>query len=292
MVIPSQQNELSFSLERYELKYLIPSWLVEPISDFLSPYCSLDKYSENSDDGYYPVKSLYFDTPGYLFLKKRRYGAASRINMRVRAYGDAPGQPVFFEVKHKINHMVKKYRTPFFGENWPDILNSPDTPWDGLMYSNLKTGPDLFIRLSHSYDATPKILTQYRRKAYFSTIDDYARVTFDRDLQCQIQDEYKLTPDTYGMSNYDDASTFDPETGVILELKCYCANVPLWMLDLIRHFNLKRGRFSKYAAAMETVFLSMGYSPCDRVASFDISDADDPVYYQSGTSSLLSSLRS
>ena len=32
-------------LERYELKFVIPDYMIDPISDFVSVYCSLDKYS-------------------------------------------------------------------------------------------------------------------------------------------------------------------------------------------------------------------------------------------------------
>ena len=50
-------------LDRFESKYTIPIQLVEPIIQFILPYCSYDKYSALSPDKYYKINSLYFDTP-------------------------------------------------------------------------------------------------------------------------------------------------------------------------------------------------------------------------------------
>jgi hypothetical protein len=58
-------------LDRFEYKYTIPIQMVEPIIQFILPYCSYDKYSALSPDKYYKINSLYFDTPDFLFLRKR-----------------------------------------------------------------------------------------------------------------------------------------------------------------------------------------------------------------------------
>ncbi|NJL60022.1 MAG: hypothetical protein HC887_10685 [Desulfobacteraceae bacterium] len=52
------------------------------------------------------------------------------------------------------------------------------------------------------------------------------------------------------MISYDNAAVFDPECNVILELKCYASFVPMWMLDIIRYFDLQRSSFSKYATSV------------------------------------------
>ena len=85
-------------LERLELKFHIPETMVEPISEFVSIYCSPDKYSRDAEGGVYTVNSLYLDSPNFLFLRRRLDGSANRINMRVRSYGDAGELPFFLEI--------------------------------------------------------------------------------------------------------------------------------------------------------------------------------------------------
>jgi hypothetical protein len=75
-------------------------------------------------------------------------------------------------------------------------------------------------------------------------------VTFDIGLRCMEQSDYELTPLDERMIPYDFETLYEKECNVILELKCYTSQVPLWMLDLISYFNLERRGFSKYASAM------------------------------------------
>jgi len=115
----NKQKGLPPRLDRYELKFGIPAELTEPISDFASVYCSLDKYSEKAEKGFYRVNNLYLDSPGYLFLRKRMEGAENRFNMRVRSYGDDPVMPYFLEIKQKVGGVVRKYRATVRDELFP-----------------------------------------------------------------------------------------------------------------------------------------------------------------------------
>jgi len=240
-------------LERYELKYLIPWEYVDPMTDFLSLYCSLDHYSElaKEESYFYRVTSLYFDSPGYEFLKQRVEGKAIRFNMRVRAYGDGEKAPYFLEVKNRsgISGVVKKYRATANEAQWPFILTDPAFRVPESNTSSEKANKELFLRLALSYAIEPKILTKYQRRAFFSTIDEYARVTMDANMQYRIESEYNLCS-SHDMTNYDNetiyANNTHSEAGVILELKCNVGEVPYWMLDLIKRFNLQQVGFSKY----------------------------------------------
>ncbi|MFH1153029.1 MAG: polyphosphate polymerase domain-containing protein [Pseudomonadota bacterium] len=265
------QTEIPSLLTRYELKYQIPLSLVESVSQFVSAYCRLDRYSQESPDMYYQVVSLYFDSPSYTFLKRRLHRAENRFNMRIRSYGTPSGLPCFFEVKEKRNRIVKKYRGQVRDEGWPMVFGSAGVP----LNHDTCTGKDcleLFESLALAYDAAPKVLTRYWRKAYISEVDDYARVTFDRNLMFQARDTYSVIPDDDAMVNYDNASIFDENASVILELKCCCSRVPMWMLDLIRCFNLQQGRFSKYAAGMAAVFQSQDGAALGRIPAMQCMD--------------------
>jgi hypothetical protein len=125
----SEINTLPPVLERYELKYVIPWEYVEPITDFLMVYCSLDYYSEIAADNnyFYKISTLYLDTPNYEFLRQRVEGKAIRFNMRARAYADGDKAPYFLEIKNRtgISGVVKKYRATVDEQHWPAILTDP-----------------------------------------------------------------------------------------------------------------------------------------------------------------------
>ena len=242
-------------LERLELKFHIPETMVEPISNFASIYCSPDSYSRDAEGGVYTVNSLYLDSPNYLFLRRRLDGSANRVNMRVRSYGDAGEPPFFLEIKQKKVRLVRKFRAGVLDPTWHLVLEEPGA--EVLGDSDIE-GPrshlDLFLRLAQTYQAEPKVLLQYKRRAFVSQVDDYARVTFDTDLKYCPPTGYRPSAEAAGLIPCDHAAVYDPGCSVILELKCYASRVPLWMVDLIRGFDLPRRRFSKYVTAVREVF--------------------------------------
>jgi len=254
-------------LERYELKFTIPMFLVEPISDFVSIYCSLDKYSAMAEDSFYSVNSLYFDTPYYLFLRNRMLGCKKRFNIRIRSYGDSPQLPYFFEVKQKDSNVIRKYRGKVYDADWQSPFFLVDYTPRRIDNQKELRNIRLFQRLVHMYDAGPKILTRYRRKAYVSECEDYARVTFDIELKYMAEETCNLVPDMNKMISYDMSTNFDSGCSVVLELKCYTTQVPLWMIDCIRTFKLQRRSFSKYMTGVREVLNLYTYDTGTRTST-------------------------
>lgn len=241
------QVEIPQVLERYELKYHIPFELVEPISQFVKPYCSLDEYSEREKNGFYMINNLYLDSPFYTFLNNRLEGAEKRFNMRIRTYGADPVPPYFFEIKYKTGDIIRKFRVKCRKGDAQAMLNCTNVVEKYGLSGNDAQNMELFQRLALSYGIEPKVLTQYVRKAWISDIDDYARVTFDVDMKCMEAEGFTFKPDPVKMEPYDNETIFHPGCNTILELKCYTSSVPLWMLDLIKEFDLRRSSFSKYS---------------------------------------------
>lgn len=240
------------ALERYELKYLISVDMVEPISRYVEVYCDLDYFSQISQDLYYKINSLYLDSPSLFLLRSKESANAFSFNMRIRSYGDGSEPPYFFEIKYKLREFVRKRRAKVELSNWHEILESDQIPEfiEGESLQNLEN----FLYMKMSYNVEPAILTQYRRKAYISRTDDYARVTFDRDLKFQEMYDWSVRPDDRDLSHYDIPELFEnPGRNVILELKCE-KKIPIWMLDLIRHFQLERGSFSKFGGSMSVLY--------------------------------------
>lgn len=240
--------------ERYELKYPIPYRLVDPISEYVKAYCDMDYYSQISPDSFYTINSLYLDSPVLSFYRNKEEVVPHRMNMRIRSYGDNPKPPYFFEVKEKAQDFVKKRRAKVNTPHIQSIFEGTFSEGDIDMSS--KKNLDFFLSYAQIYNIKPHVLTQYRRRAFLSNVEDYVRITFDVDLKCKEEHTFNLWPKDREMYSYDSSLIFDDglnnESFAILELKCE-SRVPLWFLDLIRVFELERGSFSKYGNSLERV---------------------------------------
>lgn len=265
----SLQREMPSQLERYELKFMIPFDMVAPVSEFAMVYCSPDKYSNGVNDGFYTVNSLYLDSPGYHFLKMRIDGAQNRFNMRVRSYGEKPDVPYFLEVKQKTCGVIRKYRSTVTDKEWYRAYTEPGHRYDEKCSGTEEKNRQLFERLVYTYNAAPVILTQYLRKAFVSDVDDYARITFDTALKFREEKNYRPDPGNLPMIASDHTLAFDPGCEVVLELKCYASSVPMWMLDMIRYFNLKRRRFSKYLTGASELFGLYSHDASSRLSPYN-----------------------
>ncbi|MCB1783978.1 MAG: polyphosphate polymerase domain-containing protein [Alphaproteobacteria bacterium] len=278
------------TLHRYELKYVIPYAMVKPIQRFIAPYCEMDYHSTISPDTFYTINSLYFDTRNCEFLEQRLWGRDLRFNMRVRFYGGTGAPPYHLEIKQKMGVGVKKTRATIGGEEWPHILTDPYYYKFGSPHQDERiANKDLFMRLAKSYEIEPKIMLQYRRCAFFSTVDKYARVTMDRDMRYREQDPSIPMRDPYNMKydgnfvNYDNETIYAKDTftdaNVILELKCDIGYVPMWMLDLVKHFELNQVGFSKYlnASLVAKNDNGLNFMAHDRMSNADFMFDDDPT---------------
>lgn len=244
----------TFSLERLELKFTIPFSMIASIRDFIKPYCEPDEYSKRAYDGFYTINNLYLDTPYYLLLKKRIEDAEDRFNLRIRTYGEDGDSKAFLEIKRKSCGVIKKKRAAAPGGDWQKMFDDFRVP-SGIKEGKTRENINSFLYLVQLYNAAPKVQTQYRRMAFFSVIDSYARVTFDTDLKYIPEESYDARPNKSRMIPYDETNLYDSGCSVVLELKCEAKFVPFWMIDLIRHFNLTRRNFSKYMYAARELIL-------------------------------------
>jgi hypothetical protein len=254
------------ALERYEMKYAVPADWIAPISAFAEAYCLLDDYSSRAGDAFYQVNSLYLDSPGFEFMRMRSEGTFDRFNLRVRTYGSAPTPPYFLELKRKQGDIIRKYRARVNDADLRKVLDPATDIGPCLAVPGDREWAELFRRLAFTYGAVPVVMTGYRRKAYISRCDDYARLTFDIGLRYRAESGYRPFATDEGAAPSDAETLFDAGPEAILELKCHAKYVPLWMVDLVRAFGLKRRGFSKYAAAMAHVFGHYAFDTGDRRA--------------------------
>ncbi|MBO7128098.1 polyphosphate polymerase domain-containing protein [bacterium] len=244
------QVEIPSVLQRFEYKYLIPKEMIKPISEFVKIYCYLDKYSEMSPTKFYRINNLYFDTPFHTFLNNRLEKKENRFNMRIRSYDENPVPPYFWEVKCKFGENKQKYRAKVNSPEIERIFYMMKASDELSLKGNDAKNMDFFQSLALAYNAQPQILTQYDRMAWISEADEYARVTFDANLQCCEEHGFNVKPTPERMESYDTTTIFGPQAQCILELKGQVSNLPLWMVDLVQEFDLKKTAFSKFRYGM------------------------------------------
>jgi len=244
---------------RYELKYVVPERLARAIARAIAPYCALDRHSAAQPDHQYRIISLYLDSPGRAFHLAKVFRQYRRLKLRVRTYNEQGNGPVLLEVKRKIGNVVVKGRTSVPPATWIERLIGPAPADSDLAERDFRS-------LLDRHGAQPTLLVRYRREAHVSQVDDYARVTFDRQLQYQASSTWDLTGPARGWSAHDDVLATHVATGVVLELKSTQA-VPTWMQALVRRFDLIRCGFSKYCTGVERVWNNQNLSrPGDRAA--------------------------
>lgn len=241
----------SFSLlERFELKYHIPVEWADRIGTLIAPYCEEDHYSKITPGGFYWITNLYLDSPSWSFLRWKKARLMDRFNMRIRTYGEHPDpHGIFhFEVKRKIKEVSFKSRATLKGENPEIIWKLPPEAWPVKNERDREYLKD-FLYKTETYNAKPRLLTQYKRRAWFGTTEDYSRVTIDTGMRFREETGFDYSVDERYMHSTGLPRFFAPGCDAVLELKCPCSQVPYWMIDLIRILNLKQGAFSKFGNA-------------------------------------------
>ncbi|HWU89318.1 MAG TPA: polyphosphate polymerase domain-containing protein [Kofleriaceae bacterium] len=226
---------------RREYKYLIDERLAERVRRAIDGFCVPDA---NAPDGRYLCDTLYLDTLDLGLYRATVENERVRYKLRVRSYPQTPRAPVFLEVKRRVDDVIVKSRARVAAEAWPDLLETgdlervaPDQRDDGAR----------FLARYHARALVPQVLVRYEREPYTSIVDDYVRVTFDREIAMQPCPELTLRADDHWVPI--DAGAPSP---VVLELK-FGSRAPRWMVHLVRALELPRLSFSKYARAIESM---------------------------------------
>lgn len=231
--------------DRYELKYIIPEWQTDLVRRAIEPFCILDPNSARNADRQYAIQSLYLDTPNRDLYRVSREKRARRWKARIRTYDGA--DKVFFEIKLKDHDMVKKPRARIPVGEWVERLR-------GSLHPDASVAERLFRERVERYDLVPTLMVRYQREAWLSTVDSYARVTFDRCVVCQPWDRWSLDADPQGWVSLDSPrSMCGVPDGVVLELKCLSA-VPRWLSSIPQQVGLPKTRYSKYCKGVERLY--------------------------------------
>lgn len=256
----------SIWVERHEAKFIIPVSMIPAIREFIRPFCDPDP-NGSGDPSEYVITTMQLDTPNLSLHHAKEEEAVARFKLRARTYGLDSNSPVFVELKRKIKGVVVKSRARIPREKWcKELVLDPYRKLTVEFRSAKEEYSFLeFVRLVRLIGATPKVLIRYTRESYISHVDDYARVTFDRNLLCQPTDSWNNWGEGRRWRHMDSTIVQDKGyrfSGVVLELKAM-SNVPEWLVELVEKFDLARTGNCKYSSAIwiESIFRGNGGAP-------------------------------
>ncbi len=252
---------------RYESKYIIPRGMVPEIRAFIQPFCTVDPYAHGFPPEY-TITTLQLDSPDYALHYAKEREAVNRFKLRARTYGEIGSAPVFVEVKAKLESTIVKTRVAIpFGVWGRELISGVRMP---RCFKSARQETDFlqFKRLVWEIGAEPVALVRYVRESYVGTVDRYARVTFDRKLQYQMTDswtDFGRGGMWHGMDSTEAQGFGLPYSGVVLEVKTL-SHTPVWVMDLVERFQLKKQGNCKYSTAVWREGLFRGYPESNSAA--------------------------
>lgn len=236
-----------YRLDRFEMKFVINADVRAALMEKLEPQLVADANADET--AYYPIVSLYYDSPDRDCYWEKVQSVQNRRKFRVRVYGSMDGKlppTVFIEVKHKQDGRGVKRRVKMPLESamrvgrgeWPDIKLS-----DVDRRTIHEIIDDLVVRRQFK----PVMAMRYDRRAYASkdpTSD--LRITYDTGIAYRL-DNLNPVPDDqdFRPENY-----LYPADISVLEVKI-TGTIPYWLSRLLAETGCRLQSHSKYCNALE-----------------------------------------
>jgi len=225
---------------RYEMKYVINEPQALAIMRFVELYLKLDPYSRVQPEGFYPIVSLYLDSPDLRLCRESLEGHKNRFKLRIRSYSDDPHAAVFLEIKRRMNSIIIKSRARMRREDAQNVVSGGVVAPRG--YRTDEDALRQFQLYMHSISAGPMVRIRYMRKAYEGDADNRVRVTFDSELAYNIGsvNTFLLNGDGWRVNRVG---------GIVLEIK-FTGRYPIWLNQMVECFGLRSQSMSKYATSI------------------------------------------
>ncbi len=238
------------SIARHESKFPVHPALIPALFEDISVYCESDRHATTGADGLYTIDSLYFDSNDFVLFRLTEEDAAIRSKVRVRSYVSPAGRSdkVKLEVKFKRGPIVTKTSASVPTAQWPQWLTNPAAA-PRMRDAESQDAFDKFAMEVLRYKVYPRLMVRYQRAAFFSRLEDYVRITFDRQIQAQSHGELHFDVDESSWFDLDIARQAGADSNVIMECKFQQAP-PRWLVEVLRRHGLVQSSFSKYGQAV------------------------------------------
>jgi hypothetical protein len=244
----------SREVDRFELKYWVPTALVDELIAFVEPYLVLDPFNVKQGLERQYNTTLYLETASLDAYRTHADSAADRYKLRVRAYGEVPAGLAFFEIKRKINAITVKTRSAVQMEEVAPLLDGTYDALPASLSVEERRNLESFLYLKTVTDARPCVLVRAHRASYCTPDPrEDVRLTLDRDVGFQRASGPSLHGDPCGWIPIDGEDQHGQRGAhVMLELK-FPRIAPAWMGHLVNRLDLWRVGYSKYMAAIQSL---------------------------------------
>ena len=219
---------------RFEHKYKLDEETFNKVIEVIDKHMVPDKYCPNHS--LYTIANVYYDTTDDYLIRNSLSKPSYKEKLRMRAYGvPNEGDKVFLEIKKKYRGLVNKRRTSLELNEACHFCETGAAP-DIQPYMNEQVVHELEYFIEH-YNVEPKVYIAYDRLAYFEKGNDDLRISFDTNIRAR-RENVRLD---YG----DEGELLLPEGTRLMEIKTSRA-FPLWLVQLLSKYKLRRSSFSKY----------------------------------------------
>lgn len=186
-------------------------------------------------DGWYHIRSLYFDNDDDMALKAKINGLLRKEKFRIRIY-NGKENVIRLEKKIKENELCGK-QAAFLTRGQCERILAGDMDW--ILDTNAPVLLEFYAK-ARGQRLKPKTLVDYRREAYIYPFGN-VRITFDSDIRSGL----------YATGIFDSevptVQVSEPGT-MLLEIK-YDQFMPDLIRDIIQAKNRRSTAFSKYAVS-------------------------------------------
>lgn len=219
---------------RYEHKYIVKRDIFKKVTDVMDKHMEADPYNKGHKP--YTIANLYYDTPDDYLIRSSLQSPIYKEKLRLRAYGvPKADEKVYLEIKKKFNGIVNKRRTAMsLGEAYAFAESGKAPKLKKYMNPQVMREMEYFLKI---YDLKPKLYLAYDRIAYFEKDNADLRISFDINIRSR-RFNLALEKGDYG-------EALLSEDNVLMEIKTSLAK-PLWLVNMLTEYGLKRESFSKY----------------------------------------------
>jgi hypothetical protein len=226
--------------QRFEFKYVVSDQVALGVRDFVSSYMEPDRFGVTRPNLSYPVHTLYLDSPDFALYRATINGERNRYKLRIRFYEEGDAAPVFLEIKHRVNNVIRKKRARVTRNAAREVHNGQIPDPGGLLDTSPEALESLqsFILHVSQLGARPQTHVRYLREAWTAGRSNNLRVTMDRAVMGERQQEL-----AFRRWMERPVRVFGDQ--VILELK-FTDRFPGWMRELVQVFGLRQRSAAKY----------------------------------------------
>ena len=249
------------TFERKEIKYIITKEQKEEILKRLSNYITLDEYASNK--GTYEVFNLYFDNCDNDIIRYNNSKPKYKEKFRVRAYSKLINEDsiVYLEIKKKFKGYGNKRRVSMKYRDYLNFINQDFKKRESELFVDYyqrikkieyldKDGKEKYLEnqilkeilyLFYLNDLKPACFISSIRNAYFDSLNNDIRITFDQDII--------VRGDNVSFDFFDGKRLLD-ENHIIMEIKISNA-MPLYLVNVLSDLKIYSQGFSKYGKFFE-----------------------------------------